>query len=393
MNYDFLIVGGGLAGCSLAYELRLKGASVAIVEKRKVGGGTSAVNQGGVRQQFSQPHNVIAGIETVRRVKQIPEEFGVDPNFRQAGYLLLLSTEESVNAYQAAVNMQVRLGVPTSLIDPAEARRIVPRLDTTGLLVASFCATDGYVDPHLLMKAYANGSKRSGVEVLEDTDVIGFSLNGSQVSEVNTTRGRFGVRAVVNAAGPWASSIARLMGDVLPVHAHQSSTYFLKPAHDDYARIPLTIDIDRRVTVCPHSLGVMVGNPRKPEVPHPGEVASCEWADLPQVRRRAARLLPDLKDAPVVKGWAGYWEVTPDDDPLIGRTKLENAFAFAGFSGHGISIIPGLAPSVAQLLMGEKPVIDLAPFEPSRFASGMPNHTEIWGGTAVAMAEAEASDT
>lgn len=141
----------------------------------------------------------------------------------------------------------------------------------------------------------------------------------------------------------------------------------------------MVIDVEQRITVCPNPIGTMVGCSEKVAVDHPGWMAKTNWALMPKMVAKAQRRCPFLADRAIVSSLTGYWEVTPDDHPIIGRDPSLNVFTSAGFSGHGVSIIPGLASSVAAEIMGETPEIDLGLFDPQRFEKGLGAPTELWG--------------
>jgi sarcosine oxidase subunit beta len=384
---DALIVGAGLVGSALAYELTLRGVSVIVIEQGSIGGATSSINQGGIRQQFHDPINIQAGIETVRRMERFRDEFGVDPGFVQNGYLFFLSSPESHRFFTEAAARQNELGSPTCRLSPSEVKALVPGVKTDDLVGATYCPTDGYLDAGTVVRGYAAGATRAGAIFVEGVEVTELVTSESVIREVQTTGDRYSARLVVNAAGPWSAAVGRLYGATVPVAAHRSSFFFMGKRAGRYAPLPLMIDIDRRVTIRPHAQGVMVGSARKPLVRNPGWTAECDWPFMEMVTGRATHRIPALALRKVNRGRAAYWEVTPDDNPIIGWTNLQNVYTAAGFSGHGLSIIPGLIPSITRDMFGEKPEISLEIFRPDRFDKGPVTATEIWGGTGLAKIE------
>jgi glycine/D-amino acid oxidase-like deaminating enzyme len=384
---DVLIIGGGLVGCSVAVELAALGASVTVVERHRVGAATSGVNQGGTRQQFQTAVKIRAAKTTIEILSTFKARFGADIDFWQNGYLFALSTPESAAQFRAAVDLQRSFGIPTRYLSPTETVDIVPGIRTDDLVGATYCPTDGRVDPRVLMAAYAAVARRSGVSILEGEDVRRIVAQSGRVQAVETRSAMFSAGSIINACGPWAPRIAALCGAELPIQARSSSVYLFGTSPGPFANIPLTIDADRRVTVCPRSDGIMIGSARKPVVTDPPAEAECDWTFADIAKGRASHRIPALTDWPRTRGWAGFWEVTPDDNPIIGWTHLDNLFTAAGFSGHGMSIIPGLARSIAQQICRVPTDLPLDSFDVKRFANQDLKGEEIWGGTALARFE------
>jgi sarcosine oxidase subunit beta len=384
---DVLIIGGGLVGCALACELVGLGASVTLLERGRIGAATSGVNQGGIRQQFQMPVKVRAAQRTVELLRTFPERFEIDPAFRQNGYLFALGTPESEAQFRRAVAMQRSLGVPTEILSPEEIGRLTPGLFIEDLRGGAFCATDGYADPAAMVAGFAAGARRAGAVIRDGEAVRSCALTGERVSSVKTVNATYRAEIVINACGPWALQTAALYGGSLPLQARRSSIFLLGRSAEPFDAMPLTIDVDRRVTVCPRRDGIMVGSARKPVVAKPPPIALCDWSQADETIRRAAHRLPALADRPAFDGWAGYWEVTPDDNPIIGWTGPANVYTAAGFSGHGMSVIPGFACAIAQDVVGLATDLPLEDFRLDRFARPLAGGGEIWGGTTIADAE------
>ena len=165
---DVLVIGAGIAGCSLACELAEAGASVVVAERGAVCSGSSALNAGGIRQQFTQETSVRAGMETVRMLTGFQEEFGVDPAFRQAGYLFLHDGGDSARVLERAVQVQNRCGVPTRMVGPDEIAALMPGINLAGVAGGAHNPTDGYVDPNSMVAGFAAGARARGATIIQD---------------------------------------------------------------------------------------------------------------------------------------------------------------------------------------------------------------------------------
>ncbi len=376
---DILIIGAGLSGVSLAYELSQKGLQVTVVDSGDVGDRTSATNQGGVRQQFFDRANILAGSKTLEIVAGFEAEMGVDPEFRNIGYAFMMGRQSNTEHYLASVKRQNELGGATTILSPAQIAEQWPTIETSDLTMATFNPDEGCINARALSRGYFEASGRRGVDFRLNEEVIRFETGGDDITRVITTANAYSAGLIINACGPWAAQLAYLYGRTLPVVARLSPIYIADDGPTGVAPIPMVIDVEQQVTVCPNPVGTMVGCSEKVAVEHPGWVPKTNWALMPQMFGKAKKRCPFLAQLSMTASRTGYWEVTPDDHPIIGHDKSLNLFTVAGFSGHGISIVPGLASSIAAAVVGEAPEIDLGLYDPERFENGHSASNELWG--------------
>lgn len=380
---DVLVVGAGIAGCTVAYDLVRAGASVVIAERGAVCSGSSALNAGGIRQQFSQEASVRAGMETIRMLAGFKEEFGVDPAFRQAGYLFLHDGGDSARVLERAVRVQNRCGLPTRMVAPADVARLVPGIDVSDVAGGAYNPRDGYVDPHSMVAGYAAGARSRGATILQDSAVIAIESRGAKVTGVTTTLDRIVPDVVVNAAGAWAPAVAGLYGASLPITARRNDIFVLdrSPAPHDF--LPLTIDLITGLYFHSEGDGLVAGIAESFVVRDPPAGVAVGWDMLPALVERIVHRLPDLETAGVTHGWAGFIETTPDDNPVVGWTHLDNVYTIAGFSGHGMCLAPGLAPHAAREILGGSEE-QLGIYRLERFERGGVEPEGVWGGSGIA---------
>src|SRR5215831_3792928 len=147
---DVVIVGAGIMGASTAYHLaRLGAGRVVVLERDTVCSGSTALASGGIRHQYANRIGVELTLRSIVTYERFEEEFGVDPQFRQHGYLLLLSSEQDLAIARQCVALQQGLGVDVRLLGPSETRALCPYLHTDDLLGATYSPRDGYADPYL----------------------------------------------------------------------------------------------------------------------------------------------------------------------------------------------------------------------------------------------------
>src|SRR5262249_26574701 len=216
---DVAIVGAGIMGISTAYHLaRRRFGRIVVIERDGICEGSTALASGGIRHQYASR----IGIELTRNVietfERFESEFGVDPRFRQHGYLILVTTEAERAQAEANVALQRSLGVDVTLLSPEEVRRRFPYLCTDDLLGATYSPRDGYADPYLVTTAMAARARELGVEIRTGSAVVGVRRSGGRVEGVDTAAGALDAPLVVLAAGAWTGLVGRLADIEVPVH-------------------------------------------------------------------------------------------------------------------------------------------------------------------------------
>jgi sarcosine oxidase subunit beta len=371
-TYDVVIIGAGIMGSALALELARSRRRVLVLDSGGVCCGSSARSAGGVRHQFGQDLNIQLAKRTIERLERFEEEFGLDCGFRQVGYMFLVSDPVTRDVFSAAVEKQRALGVPSRFISTDEIAHLVPGVRTDDLLGASFCPKDGFLDPNTVTAAFANSARDAGATIRTNSAVTAIVEAGGRATQVRTVQGdTFAADVVVNAAGAWAPRVARLYGGELPIVAWRSQVFTIHDTPDFGQQLPMVIDFDSgKAYLHPEGPGLMVGMDNEGAAEPTWEPA-CDWSRFPDVAIRLTARMPALENARAVAGWAGFLELTPDEDPIVGWTHIANVYTAAGFSGHGISIAPGLAPEVAREVQGQAATLDLSPYRLERFDGGV----------------------
>jgi sarcosine oxidase subunit beta len=383
MTTDVLVVGAGIAGTTVALQLARAGAGVVVAERGAVCSGSSGLNAGGLRQQFSQATSIEAAKDTIAQVGRFAEEFGVDPGFHQAGYLFLHDGGRHEATLRRAVATQNELGVNTRMIGNDELGKIVPGINTADLKGAAHGPTDGYLDPHSMVAGYAAGARRAGVSILPDTPITAIETAGGRVTGARAGTTAIACDVLVNAAGAWSRDIARLYRETLPITPRRNQIFVIDRTPAPGRHLPLTIDLTTGFYLHSEGTGLVSGLAEAPEVPDAPATLGVDWGELPTLVERLIRRVPQLETANVTHAWAGLIETTPDDNPVVGWTHLANVYTVAGFSGHGMSLAPGLARHIAVEVMGGTPSLPLAIYRLERFESGGVEPEGVWGGEGI----------
>ena len=359
-NYDAVIIGGGILGNSIAYNLAKMGmTNTCVVERHYLASGSTGRCGGGFRQQWSTEANTRLAMASVKRFESIDEELNYKTECFQGGYLILAHTEEEVAQFQKNVAMQRKLGLKVDLIEPSEAGKIVKFLDTSKILKATWCPSDGHINPFLLTQAYANAARKKGVEIRLWTDVTGL-MKKSNVFFVMTNQGTFQAPMVINCAGAFSRVIGQMLNVDIPVDPYRHEILVTEPVERLWD--PMVISFDVGLYSRQELNGGMVmgmGDPNEPV----GTYVGSSMHFMYEMTKRFTTLFPKLECLRIVRQWAGLYEMTADAQPILGPVdEVENFYQASGFSGHGLMLAPEVGHVMAELIVTGKtstPIDDL----------------------------------
>jgi sarcosine oxidase subunit beta len=375
---DVVIIGGGIMGASTAYHLATAGVTdVVLLEAGQPACGSSGKPLGGVRIQFSDKANIELGMRSLDAYGRFAAELGVDIGLQRVGYLFALRDAADVAPFEASIGLQNELGAVSRMLSPADAVALCPVLDGAQLVAASWSPGDGFARPADAVRGYLDAATALGLTVRTGAEVVGIDPEGQGTAAVRTADGgRYRTRAVVCAAGAWSAPIGDMAGVPLPVEPLRRQIGFTPRL--DLTGPPVPFTIDYSTTAYFHGAedgGLVVGRSDPAQTVGFDRSVTSEWHG--GLRRALAAFAPALADVPLVGGWAGLYEMTPDCNGLIGEADAGFRFLYAaGFSGHGFLQGPAVGECVRDLYLGRAPVVDVSPFDVRRFA-GAAARTEL----------------
>jgi sarcosine oxidase subunit beta len=372
---EVVIVGGGVMGTSVAFHLAEAGVrDVVLIERDELGSGSTCKAAGGMRAQFSDALNIQLSARSLEAYGRFDQRPGQGIDLHTAGYLFLLSRQEDVASFEASVALQNELGVPSRMLDPAEAKVLSPLIETDGLLAAAFSPKDGYCTPESVVLGYATGARRHGATLLTGCDVLGIDTDGGEIRAVHTTGGPIATSTVVCAAGAWSPAVGEMVGVQLPVTPYRRQLAFTGPI-DPQVPVPMTLDFASAFYFRREGRGLMFGMSDPDEPPGFRLNRTDEW--LSELAQKIATRVPGLLGTGITGGWAGLYEVTPDHNALIGESPDVGRFLYTtGFSGHGFMQGPAAGEVVRDLVLGKEPFVDISPLDVQRFDGATPLRTE-----------------
>ena len=417
-----VVIGGGATGALIAVGLAEHGFRVTVVEKAQVGNGSSSRSAAGIRAQFSTEETVVGmqysewWYSHFHDLLHSSPDVREQPVMRQNGYLFLYEAPDAIPAWQprrqhelaqiwqhaqTAASMQQRLGLPVEVLTPQLVHERWPHLLPDRLIGATWCPTDGFLLPHMIYTEGFRRAKELGVEVQQQTEVLGAMLHAGRIRALITSQGAIEADWFVNATNAWAERVSpRIGGMTLSVSPLKRYLYFLKPSQPvmdeaTWRHLPMTIygvGSQRGAHSRPeHDLLLLAwAHETEPETNfddtdqdridppfrHDNGIDNYGYAILAQVEEFS----PLLANAGgLVATTCGFYGTTPDANPLIGfDTQQQNLIHVVGFSGHGLMHTPISALLVLALLTGEAdhghvrlpPPFDHATIDLSTFAPG-----------------------
>jgi sarcosine oxidase, subunit beta len=327
------ILGGGIAGATLARALALRGRrDVVVFDPYPPGTGSTGRAAGGFRTQFISKLNIALALASrpffVERAKQI--------RFRPVGYLFMADDAETARELERRAAIQVADGLP---ITHPNAATLIPFWDTSNIIATNYCHLDGSFFPPALLHC-----------VIEEAREAGASFR--YLSEAGPHD--LAAETVVIASGIWSGAVAQTLGVDLTIEAKKRSVYVVKPRGILLPdSVPYIIDTASGWIVRERDRHLLVTSPN--------DIFNWE-----KVRSWLEQHMPSATFNQPEDFWTGFYEMTFDQHPLIGETSRAGVWCSCGFSGHGIIQAPAVAESLAAMILGQTPPIDISAFDPQR---------------------------
>ncbi|WP_117237205.1 NAD(P)/FAD-dependent oxidoreductase [Thermus sediminis] len=357
-----IVVGAGILGAASAYRLAEAGLGVLVLEKEATfAQGSTGRSAAGVRVQFSEPLNILLSYHSILEYQGIPEA-----GYRPIGYLFLVP-EALAGDQEEALRTQRSLGVPVERLTLGEAREKVPFREE-GLAFATFGPMDGVMDPHGATAFYLREARRLGAEVRFSEPLL-FAERRGGLWRVETPKGWYEAPFLLLCTGAWTGEVGKTLGLEIPIWPVRRMVFATAPAPFPHA-FPLTVDLGTGFYLRSEGRRLLFGrsNPHEP----PGFREGMDWAWLGPTLEAGLARFPFLEGLSLDRraSWWGYYEVTPDHNPILGFVG-EGLLLAAGFSGHGVQQAAMVGRLLAEeVLFGRAKSLDITPFRLERFHRG-----------------------
>ena len=364
-----VVIGGGVAGCSVAYHLALLGwDDVIVLEQHELGDGTSWHSAGFVGQLRSTVSQTRMIMYSAALYERLGAETGLDPGWRRVGGLRIAAGDQRVAELRRARSMALATALELELVSAAEAAQLVPVLDGANIRAAAWIPGDGYLDPELLVAALGHAARSRGVEIHTGVRVLGLDVADGRIGAVQTDQGTIVTELVVNAAGAAAGAVARLAGAHVPVVPMRHQYALTAPIDGIGPELPTVRDPDRIVYFRPKDGGLLVGGYARDPITEPLEDPLRHARTLYDEDRHrfaeswtgAQTLLPVLRGTEPTRFICGPEAFTPDGEFVLGETEVDGLWVAAGFCVHGLAGAGGVGRIVAEWITSGEPEEDVS---------------------------------
>lgn len=370
---DVVVIGAGVIGASVAYHLGLNGIrNILVIDGNpKAGMGSTCRATGGYRGQFGSAINIQMSLISRQKLIDFKYEHGIDPGYTQAGYLFLAQNEKELDNLKLANALQRSCGLKDAVLVPGDdIRKLNPYINSKNIIGGTFCQSDGFIKPMNILQGYINSAKNNGVEFLYDSKVTAVIRSQSNIMSIETTRGEIKGDIFINAAGAWAADIAAYAGDSLPVKKLKRQVCSIKEKNTLPENTPMTIWVDTAFHFRMRNEHLIL---LMPDEPGNNDDPGIEDIWLNRVYELACRRIPFVSNCSIDKdsSWAGYYEISPDEHIILGRSeRLNNLYYANGSSGHGVMHSPAIGELLANLVCNKSNKIETGFLGLNRFAAG-----------------------
>ncbi|MEZ7172954.1 NAD(P)/FAD-dependent oxidoreductase [Sporosarcina sp. OR05] len=366
-KYDVIIIGAGVIGCSIAYFLAEKGCTnVLVIDKGGIASDITGICPGGVRQQWGTEINCLMSRESTKFFKSINDHLKPEHEiqFREVGYLYTFHSTQALENYKESVKLQNALGIPTKILDPQQAASIIPGIDTTSFIAASFCETDGFADDaYHVTNSFADAAKRKGVSFVSD-DVEEIVLEDGKVVGVTCTRrGLLHANKVINAAGLGSKKLAETAGVELPIEFETRRILYTNRIEERLIE-PLLVSFERGFAAKQLSDGTLYCSYIGKDLTPPYSMFDFQL----KAAEVGMELFPPLEKVEFRTHVDGTYDSTPDHQAILGEVdQVPGYYQAVGMSGHGFMMSPAIGEAVASVTLGLEPAVDISSLNYRRF--------------------------
>ncbi len=362
---ETIIIGGGLHGCSTALHLAMQGMSVIVLEKDYVGRHASGVNAGGVRRLGRALPEVPLSVASANMWQNIETLVDDDCGFVASCQIKIAADDIALDQLRDRAKQVRDIGFEhEEIIDHAQLRDLLPAV-VDGCAGGMVVRGDGSANPYRTVQAFRKKCENLGVVFHQGCGVNGIRRNGENWS-IKTKETTFEAVNLVNCAGAWGAEIAAMLGESVPLQARAPMLMIT-------ARMPPFINCvvgvqGQALSFKQFANGtVLIGGGHEGRANADTNETQLDYKGLAISAATAIKFFPIMKQAKIVRSWAGIEGFMPDNIPVIGPGQCENTFHGFGFSAHGFQLGPVGGKILSDLVLSEETDLPITPFTIARF--------------------------
>jgi sarcosine oxidase subunit beta len=361
---DVVVIGGGIAGSSIALRLAEKGRRVILLEKGRVGEEASGRNGGGVRQQDRHPAELPLAMEAIKLWEGMEDELGCDVGYRRGGNIMIARSENQLESLIQIRDREQAMGLHVEMLSPEETLRITPTLSgNLEIFGSKYCPSDGHANPLLVVKAICRLARSVGVRIREHEPVRRLVSEDGRITAAMTDRGAYRSPVFVLAAGPWARGLCNTVGFDIPITVRKSRLLVTEPLPHAVDQFVIMDKLYYRQTL---EGNIHIGG----LPPHAAEDfdKSALFEDFVEAGQWLSRNLPFFRNINIIRGFAGLTQFTADTVAILDKAPgLGNLILTVGFSGHGFCLGPIVGKLIAEWIADGQSSMDLSALRLNRF--------------------------
>ncbi|MCH8989076.1 MAG: FAD-binding oxidoreductase [Chloroflexi bacterium] len=370
---DIVIIGGGVIGTSILFNLgRLGVTDTLLLEKDVLGSGSTGRSQAICRMHYSNPVTAKMAWKSLSVFTHFTEMVGGESGFVETGYLVVVK-EEDRGGLERNVAMLCQLGIDTMQVTANDLRDIAPMVSVREDEVMAWEPQSGYADPYMVTTSYGAGAKEMGAEIVLRNPATEIEVSGGRVTAVVTADGRVETPVAVVAAGPWSKMVLAKTGVDVPLVPVRHQVASLTRPVDKLPLHPTVGDIAQSFSFRPDGSALtMMGFGDEEEVDLETYNQGVDMDVMADALGRLERRIPAMSDAYFRGGWSGLFTTTPDWHPILDAVPgIDGLYCAVGFSGHGFKLSPMIGVTMAELIVeGASSTVDISPLRFSRFQEG-----------------------
>ena len=357
---EVVVIGGGINGCTIAYNLSKENVDVALLEKGSLANGATGRCGGMIWSNQYGPELTKIAISSGERFAELEQELDAELEYERADALTLALPGEEED-FKKAIDLQKSLGVSVEWLGPDEIRKMAPYLDVDNIPVAGGNhvfdhPANASVNPFYAVEALATDARRLGAEISVYTEVIGIKVENGKIGNVLTTQGEIKTQIVVNAAGGWSSDVAQMARMKIPTmpYPHSAAALITEPL-EPLPYFPESNEIWGRQTKSGQIIAGRadyIAPETAPPTKEPGYNTEARLDYILHVSEIMQRYIPRLTNVNILRHWGGFFDVTPDALPILGEVdELEGLILACGCSAHGFCFSQAIGKFITDLIV------------------------------------------